>query len=127
MGRWSAPTRSMDNHRVYLFWKLEFLNEQNIDFVCHDDIPYVTADIDDAYATCKRLGKFQATQRTEGISTTDVVAKILKNKETYYIRNLKRGVPRSKLGMSLTRYIYLRLKLVFCPPRNLERKKAEKN
>lgn len=52
----------------------------NIDFVCHDDIPYQTADIDDAYAACKKLGKFRATQRTKGISTTDVVAKILRNK-----------------------------------------------
>ena len=51
-----------------------------IDFVCHDDIPYVTAGIEDAYAECKRLGKFRATKRTEGISTTDGVAKILKNK-----------------------------------------------
>jgi choline-phosphate cytidylyltransferase len=51
-----------------------------IDFVCHDDIPYQTAEADDAYALPKRLGKFRATKRTEGISTTDVVGKILKNK-----------------------------------------------
>ncbi len=59
---------------------IEFLTKMKIDFVCHDDIPYVTAGIEDAYAECKRLGKFRATKRTEGISTTDVVAKILKNK-----------------------------------------------
>lgn len=35
-----------------------------IDFVCHDDIPYQTADVDDAYAVCKKLGKFKATKRT---------------------------------------------------------------
>lgn len=87
----------------------------NIDFVCHDDIPYVTADIDDAYAICKKLGKFQATKRTEGISTTDVVAKILKNKEMYYVRNLRRGVPRKKLGMGIFRYIKLQTQLFFCP------------
>lgn len=90
----------------------------NIDYVCHDDIPYATAGVDDAYALCKKLGKFKATKRTEGISTTDIVAKILKNKEMYYIRNLKRGVPRSQLGLSLTRYIYLNLKLLFCPSRH---------
>lgn len=93
----------------------------NIDYVCHDDIPYVTAGIEDAYAVCKKLGKFRATKRTEGISTTDVVAKILKNKEMYYIRNLKRGVPRSQLGLSFTRYCWLQLKLLFCPPRQPER------
>ena len=40
------------------------------------------------------MGKFKATQRTEGISTTDVVAKILRNKETYYYRNMSRGATK---------------------------------
>ena len=101
--------------------------ENNIDFVCHDDIPYVTSgdqgDYDDAYAVCKKLGKFKATQRTKGISTTDVVGKILKNKEIYYIRNIKRGVSREKLGMSRVRYWYLKLKITFCPPPPPSKKK----
>lgn len=88
-----------------------------LDFVCHDDLPYVTAGIEDAYSIPKRLGKFKATKRTEGISTTDVVAKILKNKEMYYVRNLRRGVPRQKLGMGIFRYIKLKVELMFCPDR----------
>ena len=36
----------------------KFLNDNKIDFVAHDDIPYTTAGIDDAYAVCKKLGKF---------------------------------------------------------------------
>ncbi len=64
----------------YSFLFSEFLNQHKIDYVCHDDIPYVTAGIEDAYALCKKLGKFKATKRTEGVSTTDIVAKILKNK-----------------------------------------------
>jgi choline-phosphate cytidylyltransferase len=63
------------------------------------------------------LGKFKATQRTKGISTTDVVAKILRNKEMYYVRNLRRGVPRQKLGMGIFRYIKLKVQLVLCPDR----------
>lgn len=51
-----------------------------IDYVCHDDIPYSTIEADDAYAICKKLGNFKATKRTEGVSTTDVVGKILRNK-----------------------------------------------
>ena len=89
----------------------------NIDYVCHDDLPYQSADYDDVYATCKKLGKFKPTQRTQGVSTTDVVAKILKDKNVYYIRNIKRGVSRSKLGLSLTRYIYLQVRMLLCPPR----------
>ena len=30
---------------VIIKFKLEFLNEHNIDYVCHDDIPYVTAGV----------------------------------------------------------------------------------
>ena len=44
---------------------LEFLHQLNIDYVCHDEIPYQTSDtsgdFDDAYAVCKKLGKFKAT------------------------------------------------------------------
>ena len=36
----------------------KFLNDHKIDYVAHDDIPYTTAGIDDAYALCKKLGKF---------------------------------------------------------------------
>jgi choline-phosphate cytidylyltransferase len=61
------------------------------------------------------MGKFKATERTKGISTTDVVAKILKNKEMYYVRNLRRGVSRQKLGMSIFRYVKLRFQMYVCP------------
>lgn len=35
--------------------------DHKIDYVAHDDIPYATGDVDDAYALCKKLGKFKAT------------------------------------------------------------------
>jgi choline-phosphate cytidylyltransferase len=58
--------RSSNTHhglslRVPFTIKIEFLDKHKIDFVCHDDIPYVTAGIDDAYALCKKLGRFKAT------------------------------------------------------------------
>ena len=95
-----------------------------IDFVCHDDLPYVTAGVDDAYAVPKRMGKFKGTQRTEGISTTDVVARILRNKEMYYVRNMRRGVSREKLGMSFIRYWKLKVEMSICPTR-FDHPKAE--
>ncbi len=100
---------------------LEFLTKHNIDYVCHDDAPYPTAGVEDMYGVCKKLGKFKATQRTKGVSTTDIVGKILKNKEMYYIRNLNRGVSRQKLGLSLASYIKLQAKILLCPSR-LEQK-----
>lgn len=87
LGSWPKVT---PHHPIHT----EFLIQNNIDFVCHDEDPYPSLGGEDAYALAKRLGKFQATQRTKGISTTDIVAKILRNKEMYYARNLNRGVSR---------------------------------
>ena len=82
-------------------------------------MPYTTTDTsgayDDAYGVCKKLGKFKATQRTQGISTTDVVAKVLRKKNSLYARNLKRGDSREKLGMSRFRYYYMKFTMLLCP------------
>jgi choline-phosphate cytidylyltransferase len=72
--------------------------------VAHDDIPYATAGVEDAYAVCKRLGKFKATQRTDGISTSDIINKILADREAYVNRNINRGYSRKELGLGLVEY-----------------------
>jgi choline-phosphate cytidylyltransferase len=58
----------------------DFLSRHNIDFVAHDDLPYADASgqTDDVYGPVKALGKFRATQRTEGVSTSDVILRILR-------------------------------------------------
>lgn len=49
-------------------WELtdEFLTENKIDFVAHDEIPYGTDNNQDIYADIKARGMFVATDRTEG-------------------------------------------------------------
>lgn len=81
-------------------------------------------EVDDAYGLCKKLGRFKATQRTQGISTTDLVTKILKNKEIYYVRNIRRGTSREKLGISRIRYFYLMCKMYLCPQIYEKKKKS---
>lgn len=50
-------------------WELDddFLNDNKIDFVAHDEIPYTSDDTQDIYAKVKERGMFVATERTEGI------------------------------------------------------------
>lgn len=78
----------------------EFLDKHRIDFVCHDDIPYASAGSSDVYADIKNMGRFHATQRTEGVSTTDLINRIIANYETYIKRNLQRGVSAKDMNVS---------------------------
>ncbi|KAK7499239.1 hypothetical protein BaRGS_00009499 [Batillaria attramentaria] len=67
---------------------MDFLTEHKIDFVAHDDLPYTTGSADDVYKFVKERGMFLPTQRTEGISTTDVITRIIKDYDMYIRRNL---------------------------------------
>jgi len=78
----------------------EFLAEHNIDYVAHDDEPYGAAEGDDIYAAIKKEGKFLVTERTEGVSTTGIITKIVKDYEKYIARQLKRGTSRQELNVS---------------------------
>jgi len=82
-------------------WTLEdsFLDEHQIDFVAHDDAPYTIGGGDDVYARIKEKGMFMATQRTEGISTSDIITRIVKDYDLYIRRNLKRGYNRHELNV----------------------------
>ncbi|KAK0707553.1 hypothetical protein B0H67DRAFT_316312 [Lasiosphaeris hirsuta] len=78
----------------------EFLEEHQIDYVAHDDIPYGADEGDDIYAPIKQEGKFLVTQRTEGVSTTGIITKIVRDYEKYIARQLKRGTSRQELNVS---------------------------
>jgi ethanolamine-phosphate cytidylyltransferase len=52
------------------------LQEFSVDFVIHGDDPCLV-DGKDVYATAKQAGKYKSIPRTEGISTTDLVGRVL--------------------------------------------------
>lgn len=60
-------------NQEYLDW---VIREHKIDYVVHGDDPCIV-DGKDVYATAKASGKFRTIPRTEGVSTTDIVGRIL--------------------------------------------------
>ncbi|XP_012491158.1 choline-phosphate cytidylyltransferase 1 isoform X2 [Gossypium raimondii] len=91
----------------------EFLDAYNIDYVAHDSLPYADASgaANDVYEFVKATGKFKETQRTEGISTSDIIMRIIKDYNQYVIRNLDRGYSRKDLGVSFVKEKRLRVNM----------------
>ncbi|KAK4958364.1 choline-phosphate cytidylyltransferase [Elasticomyces elasticus] len=79
---------------------MDFLEKNNIDYVAHDDEPYGASEGDDIYKPIKERGMFLVTQRTEGVSTTGIITKIVRDYEQYVSRQLKRGTKRQELNIS---------------------------
>ncbi|GER33595.1 choline-phosphate cytidylyltransferase [Striga asiatica] len=91
----------------------EFLDKHKIDYVAHDSLPY--ADTSgagkDVYEFVKAVGRFKETKRTDGISTSDIIMRIVKDYNQYVMRNLDRGYSRKELNLS-----YVKASLFFLPP-----------
>ncbi|CAI5470213.1 unnamed protein product [Closterium sp. Yama58-4] len=91
----------------------EFIARYAIDYVAHDSIPYMqkpeggsSSKAQDVYAYVKSIGKFIPTQRTDGISTSDIIARIISRRHDYILRNLSRGYSPSALGLSFPAVCY---------------------
>eukprot|EP00878_Enallax_costatus_P014207 GHUV01014861.1.p1 GENE.GHUV01014861.1~~GHUV01014861.1.p1 ORF type:complete len:381 (+),score=118.13 GHUV01014861.1:154-1296(+) len=55
----------------------ELFSKHRIDYIIHGDDPCLLPDGTDAYAHAKKLGRFKMIKRTEGVSTTDIVGRML--------------------------------------------------
>lgn len=55
----------------------KLFDEYNIDYIIHGDDPCLLPDGSDAYALAKRAGRFKQIKRTEGVSSTDIVGRML--------------------------------------------------
>ncbi|XP_076458766.1 ethanolamine-phosphate cytidylyltransferase-like isoform X1 [Babylonia areolata] len=63
---------------------LETLDEYNCDFCVHGDDITTTADGQDTYHLVKSAGRYKECKRTEGVSTTDLVGRMLLVTKTHH-------------------------------------------
>ena len=89
---------------------IDFLRKHNIHHVAHDAIPYTGEGVEDIYSEVKRLGMSKETQRTEGISTSDVILRIIKDYDMYVWLSIKRGYNSKDLGISAFKAQRIKLK-----------------
>jgi choline-phosphate cytidylyltransferase len=85
-------------------WKIEkeLIDKHKIDWVAREDSPYLMGSDngEDIYNYVKSINKFKHIGRTENISSTDIISKIIRNYNHYLVRNLKRGMSRQELNLS---------------------------
>lgn len=55
----------------------------------------------------KAAGKFKETKRTDGVSTSDLIMRIVKDYNEYVMRNLARGYTRKDLGVSYVKVSFV--------------------
>ncbi|KAF2604939.1 hypothetical protein F2Q70_00024820 [Brassica cretica] len=55
----------------------KLFDEYQIDYIIHGDDPCVLPDGTDAYAHAKKAGRYKQIKRTEGVSSTDIVGRML--------------------------------------------------
>ncbi|PWZ02951.1 hypothetical protein BCV70DRAFT_145894, partial [Testicularia cyperi] len=48
-----------------------------IDYIAHDDLPYSGIGMEDIYAFVKKQGRFLPTRRTDGVSTSELLGRIV--------------------------------------------------
>lgn len=78
----------------------EFIKLHNIDFIAHDDIPFLHNGTD-VYDEFKKRGVFIPTKRTLGVSTSGLITRIVKDYDEFVWRNLERGVSAKELNVSI--------------------------
>jgi len=77
----------------------EFIDKHKIDFVAHGEDIILDENGVDIYKFVKDQGKYMTIKRTDGISTSDIILRIVKHYDEYVRRNLKRGYTGKQMNV----------------------------
>ena len=99
---------------------IEFLDKLGCKYIAHDPEPYPYNDIDDVYGQFKKANRFLATKRTEGISTTDIINRILVDYDIYVERNVKKGMKPKDINISNYKYFACKIDILW---KDMEKRK----
>jgi choline-phosphate cytidylyltransferase len=92
---------------------IDFLNSIGAHYIAHDPEPYPYEGIPDLYGPFKQQGRFLATERTEGVSTTDLILRILCDYNLYLERQIRKGCTAQELNISNSKYLAVKLASLF--------------
>jgi ethanolamine-phosphate cytidylyltransferase len=70
---------------------VEYLDRYNCDFCVHGDDITTAADGTDCYAEVKEAGRYRECKRTQGVSTTELVGRMLLMTRTHHRRSFSTG------------------------------------
>jgi choline-phosphate cytidylyltransferase len=87
----------------------EFVEKHKIDIVVHGEDLSVDENGNDVYAWLKEAGKFRTIKRTDGISTSDLINRILSQYNDYVKRNLARGYSGKQMNIGFVKEQRLKL------------------
>ena len=87
----------------------QFIDQLQIDYVAHGEDLSVDEHGNDVYQFVKDQGRFCVIKRTDGISTSDLILRIIRDYDSYVRRNLARGYDRKELNVGLIKAQKLKL------------------
>ncbi|XP_064625984.1 ethanolamine-phosphate cytidylyltransferase-like [Lineus longissimus] len=81
------------------FYDVSFLDKIGCDFVAHgDDISHSIVTGGDAYITQKQSGRYREFRRTNGVSTTDIIGRILRMTKEHHQPNQEESITKEEAG-----------------------------
>jgi len=81
----------------------EFIDKHKIDFVAHGEDIIVDENGVDIYKFVKDQRKYKTIKRTDGISTSDIILRIVKDYDSYVRRNLARGYTGKQMNIGFVK------------------------